>query len=1129
MTDYTKTTGEVKGSAGVDRLFADYSQLTGSYPAGIHLGYLGAQDIKSRYTGSPILTFSDIEAFTVTGTQSNDAMEGGSFDDYFAGNDGNDALYGNGGNDDLGGGSGNDELFGGDGNDSLNGGYGNDTLSGGSGNDRLYGTDGNDKLIGESGDDLLDGGNDDDILWAGDGNDKVYGGAGNDTLIGGKGNDFLDGGAGLDTYDNSEAGDDTYVLEAGESVIDTVGANTFIAAEAALIQGNFASTLKADYSKGNYTTGIHLEGMKWNNFLHVISDDNDPDTHDLHPTLLTFDDQIGHYEITGTQFNDVFDNPFRQGIFAGEAGDDVFNTQFGSVSGDSGTDTLNANYLGVSTGYGINFDGSTIKATDDNRTLLTVNGVEKIHLVGTVGNDVLKGTDNDDVFDGSYGNDLLEGGAGNDQLLAINGSDIVKGGAGNDYIYAVSDVKGAIKSLEGGEGADHFILDIQGEVTLGFDFNTTTLGNFVNKVTSPQNPGPDWEKIGIDIAFDAAGAAAGLVPGAGPALAFIPSLAKTGYDVYTGDKNLNQAVIDASKAAASAAKHYDGADWGKISVVGVRDTIHIKDFQIGLDTITLPKLPVYKDANGNSILDENGHEQTAPNYGYKLTPGTMGGKGGVYISILYPNPDSQSENKSIELVKEVVFIQNNYKDLESQIGNLSFLNIIDNLLDGNQIGKFSSLGSFSTTPGNDSNVKGWFSNDVIDGKDGDDTIFGYYGNDVLFGSGGNDTLYGGSKNDIREYESAYGDDGDDFINGGAGNDTLYGESGDDYLNGDIGNDTLVGDTGYDTLNGGKGDDILIDTEATISGGDGIDTLIANYSQLSYNGAGIHLGFNGESTIRERSQGDVIIKFDGIEKLDVTGTQSNDYLIGGAYADTLKGGDGDDDLIGAAGNDVLNGGADADIMSGGLGNDLYVVDSSGDIVGEASGEGIDSVNSLVNFTLGDFVENLNLTGTATINGTGNALNNILNGINSANTLSGLAGNDTLNGNGGNDILNGGWGNDKLNGGAGNDNLIGGAGLDKFYFTTALGANNKDTITSYSIADDTIVLENAIFKSFAATGAISVDNLVKGASAVDVNDFLVYNTTSGALSYDADGSGAGAAVQIATLVGVPSLTSADFSII
>jgi Ca2+-binding RTX toxin-like protein len=146
-----------------------------------------------------------------------------------------------------------------------------------------------------------------------------------------------------------------------------------------------------------------------------------------------------------------------------------------------------------------------------------------------------------------------------------------------------------------------------------------------------------------------------------------------------------------------------------------------------------------------------------------------------------------------------------------------------------------------------------------------------------------------------------------------------------------------------------------------------------------------------------------LKLNGTDPINGTGNAGNNVLTGNSANNILNGGDG---------NDTLNGGAGVDTLIGGLGNDVYQVDSTTDVITENTGEGTDTIQSSVTFSLAAFpnIENLTLTGSSAINGTGNAANNILNGNTANNTLNGGDGNDTLNGNTGVDTLIGGLGND-----------------------------------------------------------------------------------------------------------------------
>ncbi len=429
------------------------------------------------------------------------------------------------------------------------------------------------------------------------------------------------------------------------------------------------------------------------------------------------------------------------------------------------------------------------------------------------------------------------------------------------------------------------------------------------------------------------------------------------------------------------------------------------------------------------------------------------------------------------------------------------------------------------------------------GNDGANLIRGNVAANLLDGAGGADTLEGGAGNDTYivygEGETISDTTGIDLVRsyatwallaglenltllgsaainatGNAAANTIAGNSADNVLSGQAGIDTLLGEAGNDTLDGGTGADRL-------TGGWGDDTYIVdNVGDIVIEKAG-----EGTDTIKTVLSSVSLVKLTAIENLTYTGT-SPATLVGNALANVLTG---------SSGNDTLDGGTGADTLAGRAGNDTYRVDNVGDLVVELESEGIDIIQANVSYTLPSYVENLSLTGSLAINGAGNALNNTINGNTATNRLEGGGGNDTVDGGSGSDILLGGEGDDLLIGGLGSDTLTGGNGTDIFRFNQAFGKTNLDTITDFEAGIDKLQLLSTVFKKFSGmTGGVGSSNLVlggNGVKALDADDYLIFNTDTGALFYDPDGSGKGAMVQIASLalVGVTPISYADFVII
>lgn len=354
--------------------------------------------------------------------------------------------------------------------------------------------------------------------------------------------------------------------------------------------------------------------------------------------------------------------------------------------------------------------------------------------------------------------------------------------------------------------------------------------------------------------------------------------------------------------------------------------------------------------------------------------------------------------------------------------------------------------------------------------------------------------------------------GADTLIGNLGNDTLEGGNDDDVLLGGVGNDTLIGGAGVDLLQGNEGNDqINLDndlgrinlTTASLqygaSGGTGADRFIVTNTTGNFAGTFSSSLLGGQWTLQASN---LIADFDvAADLIDISAWINvrmfeqlliTQHMVGSTVVTTVAGGSGANspyvtlvgvsasqlgferfqfyrhgiDFYGDANNNIIiansqdnliDGRAGADRMEGQGGNDTYVVDNVGDVVVETLNAGTDIVHSALSYELGANVENLLLTASSDINGTGNELSNSINGNGGNNTLRGAAGDDALAGNAGNDSLDGGHGADQMAGGSGDDiywvestgdrvtELLNG-GLDRVHatITQVLGANVEDLV-------------------------------------------------------------------------------------
>ncbi|CAO3433707.1 hemolysin-type calcium binding protein [Azospirillum endophyticum] len=572
---------------------------------------------------------------------------------------------------------------------------------------------------------------------------------------------------------------------------------------------------------------------------------------------------------------------------------------------------------------------------------------------------VSQATPNDDTLIGGAGNDTLDGGAGIDSMV---------GGVGND-IYIVDNADDVVRELAG-EGIDE-VRTTLARYTLGANveyltyigpsnFNGT--GNGLDNVLTGGNGNDTLNGgVGNDTLIGGAGADS-LIGG-------------VGNDIYVVD-NVGDAVSELAG---------EGIDEVRTTLAAYTLTANVENLSyIGSDNFNGAG-----NALDNVLTGGNGNDTLAGGVGNDTLIGgagadtLIGGVGGdVYI---VDNAGDVVTELAGEGTDEVRTTLNAYT-LSANVENLTFI----------------GGGAFAGTGNGLANIlQGGTGNDTLDGGPGIDTLRGGVGNDTYIVSDAGDVIIenaGEGTDEVRTGLSSYtitanvenlvytgmaaftgtGNTGNNLITGGGGNDSLTGDAGNDTLDGGTGADTLIGGTGNDSYIVDDVGDVV--TELAGQGTDTVRTSLTSYT----------LGANVENLV-----------YTGSGPVTFTGNALNNSLTGGAGADLLTGLDG---------NDTLNGGAGADTLIGSTGNDTYVVDNIGDVLVELPGEGIDTVQSSINHTLLADFENLTLTGSAAIAGTGNTVNNLLIGNGAANLLTGLEGDDTLNGGGGADTLVGGIGND-----------------------------------------------------------------------------------------------------------------------
>jgi Ca2+-binding RTX toxin-like protein len=405
---------------------------------------------------------------------------------------------------------------------------------------------------------------------------------------------------------------------------------------------------------------------------------------------------------------------------------------------------------------------------------------------------------------------------------------------------------------------------------------------------------------------------------------------------------------------------------------------------------------------------------------------------------------------------------------------------------------------------------------------------------ILLGSGTDLVLSDAlvSASDTRRISVA-GSDGDDrvdasavvsvgnsiYVIAGAGDDTLIGSAGDDRFAFAVdeldAGDTVAGGAGADTL--------LLSGAGTVSAA--TFDRVSGIEQVTLGAAGTYLTISNYAATRNATL------------LSIGGTDGDDYVdasqsVNAARAIFVTAGAGDDSLFGGKGADTFRFAAArlsaADVVDGGTGpeRDTLQLTGGGTVTGDALRH-VAGIETIVLADAADLTLTDRLVASAFTHGVrvyGSADGDVV----SAAYVVAHGNYVVLSLGAGDDVLIGGAGRDYLNGGAGADRLTGGAGADFFVFSAPLAGVAFDTVTDYSVADDTIQLDHQVFAGL-PTGALSPDAFVIGTTATQADDRILYDAASGALWFDADGSAAGAAVQIAQLSAGLALTAADIVVI
>ncbi|MBI5790411.1 MAG: DUF4347 domain-containing protein [Rhodocyclales bacterium] len=1080
-------------------------------------------------------------------------------DNYFYGYGGNDSLYGYGGNDSLYGAAGDDFLTGHNNDDYLDGGTENDYLDGGAGNDTLFGGSGIDSMHGGAGDDSIYVDSLSDIVSDTSGTDTILssitwtigssfenltltggssinatgntlnniltGNGAANVLDGGTGADTMDGGGGNDTYWVDNAGDATGETDTLTGGIDTVNASV-------------SHTIGAGIENLILTGASGINGTGNSNANTITGNTGDN----------TLQGLAGNDTLIGNAGDDTLNGGADIDSMVGGIGNDFYYVDTLSdvivENADEGNDWV---YATIDYTLATNFEylqlgsGTTGQGNAYNNFIYGNSFVNNLY--GHDGNDYIYAYGGNDYVDGGSGNDTLYGAEGNDTLYGGIGDDTLDGGTGADNMNA-GDYSDTYYVDDIGDIAAESYNDALGGVDTVNASVTHTLGNGIEHLvmlgsaaisgTGNANANQMTGNSGANQLFGLAGADTLNGGGAG-----------SGIDsLYGGADNDIYQIDDATDLIFENLG--EGTDQVNSSVnytlAANVENLVLTGSAISGSGNTLANV-ITGNSGNNSLTGGDGDDTLTGGAGIDTLSGGIGND----VFVVDSTTDTITESSGTDRIESSVTF--NLSAL-SAIENLTLTGIANidatgnagantlvgntgnNRLDGGSVGgndtmiggigndtyvvdaagdvvtEFSDAGTDTietsisvgllasnvenaTLTGGAVSAFGNAQNNILTGNSLNNVLDGGAGNDTLIGLGGDDTYYVDSSSDV--VTEGFGAGFDTVVSSVAnytlsanvetltltGNEDINGtgNSGANLITGNSGDNVLATGGGNDTLDGGLGTD-----DVAYLGG-----VVGDWSAPVLSGA--------EATITNTGTGQVVtlqrvewLRFDSGPDVAVVMGQN---LTGTSFNDTISGG---------AGNDTINGGAGADSMTGSAGDDIYWVDNAGDTVVEVASEGSDWV-----YLLGDFdyilpthVENLQIFGSADLDGTGNELDNTIYGNGGNNVLSGLGGNDYLWASFGNDTLLGGSGNDVLDAAFDGvaDVLDGGDGDDTYYLdgldTASDSGDGYDT--AYVWGNVTLgegIERFYLFDGSNATGnsganeihGNSLDNFIDGAGGAD----------------------------------------------